>query len=236
VTKRAYIPSNQVEEIFRRKMQQLSERNQALVESAFRDLEELDKQRRKLRPEVYQEEEGKLRARHRAVCEAVMQQIRELAADAEAQLEFSYQPLNLRHRQLFALPPEKATALRAELRDATGAWLLRSAQRARAEGDVAAAVAIEEEAARRSEIGRPLDTHLRDEIHRASEETTNDALTQDLDARVLLLKTTHMAEAARLKLGELTGETKPIDKIKYGVRVYKDLGVRIMPEADQPDA
>lgn len=227
--KRAHIPAAQIHDLFPRPMQSRHESLTIRVDNAFRALDELEKERRELRREAFEEKQAQLRAEHLAKCEPLMAEITELWEDAKAQLSFAYEPENLRQRQALELTPAEASALRSELRDATSVWLLRRAQRAHAEDDVATAVTLEEEIARRNESGKALDSAIVSQIHEATSATTNEALRTDLAARELLLKTAHMAEASKLKFGELTGQTKAIDRIRYGVRVHQDLVERATP-------
>lgn len=229
MTKRAYIFADQISDLFHRRTQSRHESLTVLVDNAFRDLEALEGKRRELKPKAFEEKRTALRDEHIEKCQKTMDEIRELWADAEAQLQFSYDPANLRERQAFELPPVESAALQAELSRATPLWLVRRAQRAHAEDDVATAVYIDEELARRAETGNPPDSVIRNQIREATSATSNDALCADMAARLLLLKTTHMAEAAKLKHGTLTGETRAIDKIKYGVRVHQDLVARATP-------
>jgi len=173
----------------------------------------LEGKREKYRPDVLYKEAMEIRRETDVKVDTILGRIREIEADAQAQLDGPYADTDtLRRGQRFASDnlanAQLGSALRDELRHTGVRGLLDRAERANANEDVAVAVVIEDEIERRAGSPSPIDEISRDEILALARATENPALRTDLVARSILVETTQTAEEANFIVRQFQGKTQ----------------------------
>jgi len=193
---RAQIPATQVHALFKVKIDREHVALKTEIATGQERRAKLDDKRERYRADVLYKEAMEIRRETDVKVDAIMWRIREIEADAQAQLDGPYADTDtLRRGQRFA-SAQDGSALRVELSYTSVRGLLDRAERSSANEDVPAAIVIEDEVERRVGSPTPLDEISRDEILALARGTTNPALRTDLVARSILVETTQTAEEA----------------------------------------